>query len=203
MPKTVEQNKKLKEEKKKLILKEAIKLFSQNGYSNTTIEKVAKAAGVSFGSVFSYFKNKESLFNAAVLDPLSDSKKYLMCIDDFEGTPLERVNQAIDKHIYYFSRNGEYLRLLQFVLAQPNRYPALILELDCFLMDFQTSLVKVIKEGQQTKELYTTNPEWIALSYFSFLNGARLTLTVEPDHDIWKLYKMQALRLFAPLQEDM
>tara|TARA_R110002124_G_scaffold77677_1_gene207952 strand:+ start:375 stop:896 length:522 start_codon:yes stop_codon:yes gene_type:complete len=52
--------------KKEKILKSAIQLFSELGYSSTSTSKIAKSAGVSEGLIFRHFGNKEGLLNALI-----------------------------------------------------------------------------------------------------------------------------------------
>lgn len=49
------------ENKEEKILKSAIKLFSQKGFSATTTSEIAKDAGVAEGTVFRYYKTKKHL----------------------------------------------------------------------------------------------------------------------------------------------
>ena len=44
----------------------ALELFVERGYANTRLEDVAKRAGVSKGTLYLYFENKEELFKAVV-----------------------------------------------------------------------------------------------------------------------------------------
>ncbi len=44
---------------KKKIYQSALKLFEEEGYDNTTVEKIVKEAGVSKGSFFVYFPKKD------------------------------------------------------------------------------------------------------------------------------------------------
>lgn len=46
------------------ILDTALKLFCQKGYYNTTTNEIAKEAGISIGSLYSYFKDKDTIFLA-------------------------------------------------------------------------------------------------------------------------------------------
>lgn len=46
------------------ILKAALTVFSQRGYSATTLEQVARAAGVTRGAVYWHFANKTALYQA-------------------------------------------------------------------------------------------------------------------------------------------
>lgn len=48
--------------KRDQIIESASKLFIEHGYPNTSMDKVAKEAGVSKQTVYSHFKDKETLF---------------------------------------------------------------------------------------------------------------------------------------------
>lgn len=50
------------DEKRGAILDAAIALFSRYGYKRTSIEDVAREAGIAKGTVYLYFQNKERLF---------------------------------------------------------------------------------------------------------------------------------------------
>jgi AcrR family transcriptional regulator len=51
------------ERSRALILEAALDLFSGQGYRGTSIRDISKAAGVSTGSVYHHFKDKEELFD--------------------------------------------------------------------------------------------------------------------------------------------
>ena len=48
-------------EKKQKIIEAGYKLFAENGYYNTNTQEIAKAADVSTGIVYSYFKDKKDI----------------------------------------------------------------------------------------------------------------------------------------------
>lgn len=50
------------------ILKTAVQLFSQHGFSGTTTKKIAEAAGVSEAMVFRHFSTKSELYDAILDD---------------------------------------------------------------------------------------------------------------------------------------
>lgn len=52
----------LSEEKRHLIFTAALEEFADNGYSVASTNKICRAAGISKGSMFQYFENKEDLF---------------------------------------------------------------------------------------------------------------------------------------------
>lgn len=52
----------LSEEKKLRIINSAIKEFANKGYKRATVDNIVSKAGISKGSIFQYFKNKERLY---------------------------------------------------------------------------------------------------------------------------------------------
>jgi TetR/AcrR family transcriptional repressor of mexJK operon len=54
------------EEKRKQIIEAATQLFSELGFAQTSMDKIAKKAGVSKQTVYSHFGNKDELFVGAI-----------------------------------------------------------------------------------------------------------------------------------------
>ncbi len=61
----------MKSAKKKMILEKAFELLRKNGYTDTKVEDITKALGISKGSFYTYFKTKEEL----LCELLEDIKK--------------------------------------------------------------------------------------------------------------------------------
>lgn len=49
------------EEKRDIIFQAAVKVFARKGYHEGTIADIAREAGISYGLVYNYFKNKEDI----------------------------------------------------------------------------------------------------------------------------------------------
>jgi AcrR family transcriptional regulator len=54
------------EQSRTAILTAAMDLISKHGFSGTTVDKIATEAGLSKGSIFWHFNNKENLFKAVI-----------------------------------------------------------------------------------------------------------------------------------------
>jgi AcrR family transcriptional regulator len=63
MPRTKEQNEALRAEKKQLIMDAALEVFAEAGYAMTSIDQIAKRAGVAKGLIYTYFESKEHLLH--------------------------------------------------------------------------------------------------------------------------------------------
>jgi len=59
-------------EKRRAIFNAALEEFADNGYSVASTNKICKIAGISKGSMFQYFENKEDLFLFVVQKALRD-----------------------------------------------------------------------------------------------------------------------------------
>ena len=68
-----------RETKRQQILKGAVKVFTENGFDASSMDKIAEVAGVSKITVYKHFQSKENLFQEIVSDFLrqSDEKKPL------------------------------------------------------------------------------------------------------------------------------
>lgn len=190
-----------KREKRKNILDAAIKSFSENGYDSTTIQMIANSVEISFGSVFTYFKTKELLYETAVIEPLNEFKEQLLTIN-YDSTDIYgEIFHIVKENIRLFSRNRIYLRLIQQALGRVDKHPAIAEQLDAFYSEFIDKLTPLIEKGQERGKLLPGDPSIIASSYFSFINGIRLTIGVDEDHAIWDQMVHQAIRLFGPTEE--
>ena len=66
------------------IMNSAKELLSKEGYSKTTIRKIVEHSGVLTGSIYYFFKNKEDIFRAILLELVRDciNKINLHCRDE-------------------------------------------------------------------------------------------------------------------------
>lgn len=74
-----------------IILKATIQVFEQKGYSNTTTNHIADRAGVSIGTIYQYFPNKNSILYELMDRHIKDVdeliKKYTARMES--GTPFD------------------------------------------------------------------------------------------------------------------
>lgn len=89
------------QEKRDRIMETAIIEFADFGYENANTNTIAKKAGISVGSLYKYFDNKEDLFLTTVKYCVTVLKDTLECI--MEGKEdllikIEKILRAIIKH---------------------------------------------------------------------------------------------------------
>lgn len=186
------------QEKREMILSQALLLFSEHGYNDTTIQKIAKASKVSFGSVFTYFESKDALFHAVIAEPLRDFATRLLDFDTETDQPIMELKRMVQNHLVQFARMGDYLRVTQQVIGQRTRFPESFAVLRKANQKLIHKVAQLIERGQEQGLLQPSDPHKTAITYTSFLIGLRLNITEEPESPVWSEFLPCAIQIFGP-----
>lgn len=113
--------------KREQIVQAAIKVFLENGYAGTSMNRVAAEAGVIKATIYSHFKDKEELF-AAIIEEVT-FKRMAADTPEFEQhlhslAPDEFVTLLTQK-FKILSQSEEYRALLRVVIGESERFPEL------------------------------------------------------------------------------
>jgi AcrR family transcriptional regulator len=115
-----------KAERPKEILEAAFSEFSRNGYAATTLDQIAERAGVTKGTIYVYFENKEHLFISMVRDITKATFDTVEAMfDTHEGSTADLLRMQfsfIYQHIVEDRRRREVVRML---IAEAPRFPEL------------------------------------------------------------------------------
>lgn len=115
-------------EKSAAILKGAMEEFLKHGYAGSSMDKVAKAAGVSKATVYSHFGDKESLFNAVMHDLVQKRLKVSMDVEqpEFSRKSPQEVLSAIATNIITNGTQDNIVQdFMRIVIGESGRFPEL------------------------------------------------------------------------------
>jgi AcrR family transcriptional regulator len=107
------------------LLAAALDLFVERGFASTRLEDVAKRAGVSKGTLYLYFENKEDLFKAVVRNSIVPAiGEAEMSIAGFEGHSAELLRKLIHS---WWQRIGatKASGIVKLVMAEAGNFPEL------------------------------------------------------------------------------
>jgi len=104
------------------IARAALDLFVTKGFAATKLDDVAKAAGVSKGLPYLYFKSKEELFKAVIVEAVGEPLvRANELVDRFEGTTEELLRELVAKFREFAeSPLGGVIKL---ILAEAGNFP--------------------------------------------------------------------------------
>jgi len=97
-PRTPNQFKAIREEKRSLIMDTALEHFAKEGFHNTTINHIAKHAGISKGLMYNYFSSKDELL-AEIIDR-SVAEIYLYLDVDRDGFLTEEEFELFIRKLF-------------------------------------------------------------------------------------------------------
>lgn len=89
------------------IIAAAVELFSTQGYYRTTIQDLARKAGVSSGLIYQYVRDKEDVLLLTLLSVLDSYKREIPAALERLTDPLERCHAAIDAYCRVIDQRRE------------------------------------------------------------------------------------------------
>lgn len=95
------------------ILEAGEKLFAKKGFYPTTMEEVARAAGLAKGTIYLHFDDKRDLFFSIIekkLDILLEKIEKEMKKHEF---PSQRIKLAIGIHLRFLEENRDFFKIMQ------------------------------------------------------------------------------------------
>ena len=100
-----------KQKTKQAILEAAITLFSENGYAKTSIENIAKIAGVGKGTVYGYFQTKKDIIKGFCEYELEKIHMKLVNGSNQDAPILEQMLTIYMTEFHHVTQNREFGRL--------------------------------------------------------------------------------------------
>jgi TetR/AcrR family transcriptional regulator len=113
---TARRKEKEKERRRNDIIDAAEKSFFERGYDNVSMDDVAKAAELAKGTVYLYFKNKESLFFAVALRGARILTDMFEEVLEGGGTGAERLYGTGVSYYRFYKEYPDYYKL--FIYSQ-------------------------------------------------------------------------------------
>lgn len=145
------------------LISAALELFIEKGYAGTRLEDVAARAGVSKGTLYLYFENKEDLFKAVVRENI-----------------VARISRRADEILHHEGSSAELLRHLitswwneygsstagglgKLMMAESGNFPEIArFFLDEVIEPWHAMLAAVIRRGAERGEFRRVKAEMFA-----------------------------------------
>jgi AcrR family transcriptional regulator len=157
------------------ILQAALEVFGECGLSNARLQDIAQRAGVSKGTIYLYFPNKEELFKEMIrqtaVAAIVNAEETLT-----RGTPSEQL-LAFMKGYWQFVRSPAFSTIYRLVLGELHQFPDLA---EFYAHEVvargQRLLAGVISRGVETGEFRQIDP----------MVAARMLVALTVMNGIWR-----------------
>ncbi len=106
-----------KEKRREEILGAARKLLLKDGLSHTSVNKIAKKAELSIGSIYFYFKNKEEIFASLQHEGLEILRSNILAATENIANPEEKLEQCARAYFRFSEEHTEYFDVISYFLS--------------------------------------------------------------------------------------
>lgn len=156
-------------DKREAILKAATRVFARNGYFQSQVADIARAAGVAAGTVYLYFRSKDdllvSLFERTMREAIDEGRVALDGIHD----PRERLMRIAQLHLERLGRDRDLAVVFQVELRQSTKFMERFSS--SYLRDYLGQIRDTLAQGQQSGHFRRDlNPTVAAKIFFGALD---------------------------------
>jgi TetR/AcrR family transcriptional regulator, fatty acid metabolism regulator protein len=156
-------------DKRDAILRAATNVFARNGFFQSQVADVARAAGVAAGTVYLYFRGKDdllvSIFEQTMRDAIEEGRSALAHLTDARA----RLEQIARLHLDRLGRDRELAVVFQVELRQSTKFMERFSA--TYLRDYIGLIRETIVEGQKAGVFRAElNPTTAAKIFFGALD---------------------------------
>jgi AcrR family transcriptional regulator len=153
-----------KRETRRAILQAAVRLFGEKGYDGTSIEDLARAAGIGKGTVYGYFQDKNEIFLAFCDEEIDYVFSVLAASSNPEAPLLEQMLTLFLTQFRFVTENREFGRHLIREMAFPRAAAsAKSREMDARYLG---EIDNILARAQQRGELREDCDRFLATAHF-------------------------------------
>jgi AcrR family transcriptional regulator len=111
------------EQTREALLSRCLQLFAERGFSNTSVDDIARAAGVTKGAMYWHFRSKDEIFHA-ILDRIRQRWHEVVHLPVSERRcPEAQLAQLFDSYAVLFNESPEICLFLQQVILDRQHKP--------------------------------------------------------------------------------
>ncbi len=189
-PRTSEQYKEIRESKRKLIMKSALKLFARHGFFDTSVNMISNDAGISKGLLYNYFKSKEDLLRSVVFQ---GANKFLVLFDpDHDGVLTKtELKFFIEETFRTIKEDIQFWKIYFSVLSQPQ---VLKIVGDKF-WEIINPVFKILDNYFERNRF--NNPEIETRFFGAIMDGICMNYVIDPDNFPIEEIKKKVIELYT------
>jgi AcrR family transcriptional regulator len=136
------------EDKRRLILDAAVRVFARKGYHSSRVGDIAEEAGVAHGLLYHYFRSKEELLETIFRETWRDLLDAVRTIEDTDESARDRLAGVAKILLRAWRRDPDLVRVLVREVTRSSHLQRRIVEIDAAF----AALERIIARGQEDGE---------------------------------------------------
>jgi TetR/AcrR family transcriptional regulator, fatty acid metabolism regulator protein len=150
------------EEKRRILLDAAVRVFARKGYHAARVGDIAKEAGVAYGLLYHYFRSKDEILETIFRETWGGMLATVRSVEDAGGPAREQVRRVASIVLRSYVRDPDLVRVL---VREVTRSPHLQKEVE-EVGHATTELERIVRRGQEAGEFRTNLPPHLAAAIF-------------------------------------
>jgi AcrR family transcriptional regulator len=178
MPRSRQENQRIKEERRRQIMDAALKIFAEKGLDATMISDIAAAADLSYGLIYHYFHDKEELFIALVERAMQGTLRLTEEVMAQPGTPWERLYMLCREMVDGTLTRPEYYRIMLQAQLGDSPSSAVSALMRQYGAQIWQNIATLIRQGQEAEQVITGDPQELVGLLIAVMQGLSLNQTI-------------------------
>src|SRR5262245_12657235 len=170
------------EPSRKQLMSAAIDCFARYGYQGTSIDRIARDAGVTKGAVYYHFRDKADLLFEAVKDRIGGFEQQVLEEVSPTRDALENLRHVVDACFFHATVSNHRRFIITLMIEALDTNPRLSAEFRNILRRMRVFLAGVVRRGQQRGSLRAdVTPEAAAAAIMGGIIGAEVQHYQDPE----------------------
>jgi TetR/AcrR family fatty acid metabolism transcriptional regulator len=154
------------DDKRRLILDAAVRVFARKGYHTCRVGDIAEEAGVAHGLLYHYFRSKEELLETIFRETWRDVLDAVRSVEESDETARERLAGVAKIMLRAWRRDPDLVRVLVREVTRSSHLQRRIDEIDLAF----AGLERIIARGQEAGEFRADlNPRMVSYVFYGAL----------------------------------
>lgn len=172
---------KLHQQRRQQILDVAAECFTKKGFHQTGMKEIYTKAGMSAGSVYHYFKNKDAIIEAIASDFSVDIGQFIFTLSDNKGFTEGLIKAARDR-LKESQKHAKYGRLVIDIYAESFRNKKIKKVLKALDNELSNALKSCIERAISTNQISSYHdPEMLSYMLIAIIEGYEDRILQNPE----------------------
>jgi TetR/AcrR family transcriptional regulator, fatty acid metabolism regulator protein len=154
------------EDKRRVILDAAVRVFARKGYHTSRVGDIAEEAGVAHGLLYHYFRSKEELLETIFRETWRDVLDAVRAVEDSDETARERLAGVAKILLRAWRRDPDLVRVLVREVTRGSHLQQRIVEIDQAFAGLERIIARGQEEGEFRADL---DPRMVSYVFYGAL----------------------------------
>lgn len=165
------------------IIDAAIEEFMSKGYAGSSMESIAKKAGVSKGGVYHHFPNKEVLLMESNKKLSQEMEEFAVAVYEMKD-PVQGLSSYIREYILYWTGHLRELGFFFFSMSQSFESEVLMEYYREYSKETGQFLTKMFERIRSEKKDVQKDPRIMGITLMGAMDGLLTYLIMNPEDDL-------------------